>query len=140
MKTDHYRKAIAIYLRGKALDPHAVTAALGVHPSYSQQRGEPWGPPTLNCSEPARFGLWSLRVESDWGSVSDGVTRLLAALPADRSVLRDVEGLEDPFLEIFVAGTADDQGRGTVQFDLSTDTLAALASTGLPVTLCVIPK
>ena len=85
MKTDHYRKAIAIYLRGKALDPHAVTAALGVHPSYSQQRGEPWGPPTLNCSEPARVGLWSLRVESDWGSVSDGVTRLLAALPADRS-------------------------------------------------------
>ncbi len=72
---------------GDALDPNAVSRALGCEPSRSRRKGEPVLSPTGQARRIARTGSWLLDypVGAD-NTISDAIKALLGNLPTDESV------------------------------------------------------
>jgi hypothetical protein len=136
-----YTIDVVMYIRGNELDPDAVTKTLGVNPSNSYRKGK--GRVALkSCEVVANTGVWSLRADSDSSMISDHVAQLLSNLPPDRGVLNGLRGVEDAFIDIFMALPANKNGEGTCEFNFTTENVAALAKTGLPVfvTVCVVKE
>lgn len=93
---------IAIYLRGNSLDPKSVTNALGINPSRSQKRGDLRSTST-NHKVISKIGLWGLVSQSKAVTVPEHIEEVLANFDGRVISLRDISGVEEAYLYIYVA-------------------------------------
>jgi hypothetical protein len=136
MKADDYKIIVALYLRGEDLDPDAVTKTLGISPSRFQRKGEKKVTST-NHEYVAKIGMWGLIADSDSYLLGDHITQLASSIAVGGDVLSSLTGVQEAYVDIFVAATADEDGDGTCEFELSKENLVALERMGLPVRLTV---
>lgn len=136
MKADDYKIIVALYLRGENLNPDAVTIALGISPSRSQRKGEKKITST-NREYVTKIGLWGLISDSDSCLIADHISLLASVIPWDSDTFRMLDGVQEAYIDIFVAATADEDGEGACEFELSKENLVVLERIGLPVRLTV---
>ncbi|OGI58313.1 MAG: hypothetical protein A2V58_01190 [Candidatus Muproteobacteria bacterium RBG_19FT_COMBO_61_10] len=141
MTEPDYLFNVAIYLRGDDLDPAHVSAVLGMAPSKSQFKGQRKVTPT-NHAVVAKIGLWALAAETKSSDLPVLIEELALKIGDRGPVLTGIDGVEEVYLDVFVAVDADDDGGGTCEFQLSQENVRALDSFGIPVrfTVAVIKK
>jgi hypothetical protein len=137
MNKSNYISSVGIYLNGKDMNPDGITTALRVKPSFSRHRGDYWVTSTTRKSGIVKAGVWSLTTDSNYGAVSNDITQLLSQFPSDRKIVSELEGIDNSFFDIFVAGGAYKKGGGLCKFDLSRENITALARTGLPLFMTI---
>lgn len=126
---------VALYLRGDLLDPDLVTQSVGIEPSKAQRKGERLVTSTGH-EVIAKLGLWALVVESDSSSLDAHLTRLADSLPPGLA-LSSIVGVEEAYVDIFVALASDTDGDARCELDVSPKSLELLARLGLPVRITV---
>jgi hypothetical protein len=123
--------SVALYLRGYDLDPIAVSKALRTKPDKSQYRGErQFG--TEGRSYVRNIGLWAIvaKLEPESNSVTDYIDVLLSRIDFDRKAISKLSGLEEVYVDIFVAKMSDDDGGGTWELEISAAQMAKLSQIG----------
>ncbi len=136
MKTGDYKIIVALYLRGDDLDPDSLTTKFGVNPTRQQRKGDK-NVTSTNREYVAKTGMWGLVADSDSDVISEHITQLMSILSVDRDVIGRLDGIQDAYIDIFVAVTSDEDGESTYAFELSKENLTALERIGLPVHLTV---
>ncbi len=121
-----------LYIRGQTLDPDRLSTALAVTPTISQFKGSRVVTATGRVAV-SRMGVWAFSVDTNGASVLDTIRRLLSQLPLGdvRRVIDATEGVDEAYIDLFVAGTGDESAEGC-QFDLSPEILSDLATMQLP--------
>jgi hypothetical protein len=134
MTKEKFKILAAIYLKGDALDPSRVSDLLGVSPSRSRHKGQKSHTST-DLEVTAKTGLWALEIEKDADSIDlpIAIGELIRKVGTRVSDLKTIPGLEDAYVDVFIATDADGDGEGTCTFELSEQNLAALKSIGLPI-------
>ncbi len=129
-KSDSIYK-IFLYLKGDSLDPDDVTIRLHTEPTKSHKKGEKWltssGKEVMEST-----GLWALSAPTT-KSLSDALDKLSSTLIDNGAVLSELPGLEEAYIDIFIAVDADENGGGTSEFDIDEKSVASLAKLGFPV-------
>ncbi|MCX7564389.1 DUF4279 domain-containing protein [Xanthomonadaceae bacterium XH05] len=121
---------ISIYLKGDNIDPQHLTDQLGIIPTRSHRKGHTWI--TASGKEVVeRTGIWVLSIRSPEG-VSSALCELASKLTLGRIALRDMTGIEESFIDIFMTSNPDKSGGGTVEFNLDDEGAAAINKIGLP--------
>jgi hypothetical protein len=124
------RKKVSFRLTGPALDPDAITRAIGLTPSRSHRKGEARPHPSAGRTPPPwREGLWSLCSEqglSETGNhLEDHVVWLLDQLEPHAETLRRLsaeQGLRaDVYCSYFM-------GQANSGFELTARTVARIAA------------
>ena len=131
MKTASYMIDVSIFLRGDELDPKSISNKLGVTPSSSQYANEK-RISSSNQEYVTKIGVWELAAESRSFILSDHINELTAKLKS-ANYLRHIEGVQEAYVDVFIASDADEDGEGTFEFELSEENIAALAQIGLPI-------
>lgn len=131
---------VTLYLRGDALDPEQASQLLGVKPSKSQKKGEERVTST-NRKIVVKTGLWAFAAKSKTESISALVGELAFAIGDGVQNLPSIPGVQEAFLDIFMAIDAEPEGGGTCEFELSFNDLRLLERFGIPVkvTVTVVP-
>jgi hypothetical protein len=127
---------VAIYLRGVNLDPVHASSVLGLEPSKSQFRGEKRRTST-NKEFVTGIGLWALTVEADSSNLTALIGELALRVKNRGVAFTQIAGVEEAYLDVFMAVDADDDGGGTCAFQLSDESVGALHNLGLPVRFTV---
>lgn len=127
---------VAIYLRGVNLDPVYVSSVLGLEPSKSQFKGEKRRTST-GKDFVTGIGLWALTVEADSNNLSALIGELGLGVENRGVSFAHIAGVEEAYLDVFMAVDADDDGGGTCTFQLSEESVSALHGLGLPVRFTV---
>jgi hypothetical protein len=135
MKPEDPKLIVAVYLRGEDLDPERVTQSVRVEPSRTQKKGEKLVTST-GREFTAKLGLWALVVELDSSSLDAHLMQLANVLPAG-SLLAAVTGVEEAYVDIFVALVSDTDGDAKCELALSSKSLELLSRLGLPVRISV---
>jgi hypothetical protein len=125
----------ALYLRGKDLDPAYVSSILGVDPTSSQHRGEQHLTSTKK-EFVTKIGIWALIEESDSVNVSGFVEEIDSKLGAFGSSLSKIDGVEEAYIDVFVAMSGD-RGGATCELDFSSENVKVLNRFGLPIRVTV---
>jgi len=139
MKTRDYKIIVGLYLRGDDLDPVFVSEKLGVSPSRSQYKGERKVTST-NCEYIAKIGMWALIEESDTSDtsvLSVHIDQLASKVGMGGITFRDIEGVQEAYVDVFIAADADEDGEGTYEFQLNGQNVTVLHQLGLPVRFTV---
>ncbi|SEA75030.1 protein of unknown function [Nitrosospira multiformis] len=132
---DHKMIIVTLYLRGDDLDPEVVTKKLGIRPSRFQRKGEKKVTSTKH-EYLAKMGTWGLIADSESCLLADHITALASNIVADGDVLIKLPGVQEAYIDIFIAPTAGQDG-GTRELELSKENLTQLARMGLPVRLTI---
>ena len=143
MTQEHkYTKAVAIYIRGKDLDPDAVTRALGANPSFYRKKGERCVPSAGSRSAIVKVGVWRLSIETDSGPLSGDIEKLLSIVSVNTNVIGGIKGVEEPFIDVFVATSIHGYRGGALSVTISKENVSSIAKTGLPffMTICLTKK
>ena len=127
---------VTIYLRGVDLDPVYASTLLGLEPSKSQFKGEKRRTST-NKEFVTGIGLWALTVEADSSNISALIGELVLRVENRGVAFSQIAGVEDAYLDVFMAVDADDDGGGTCAFQLSEESVRALHGLSLPVRFTV---
>lgn len=125
---------VALYLRGDKLDPRHVSAMLGVEPTEAQKKGESRVTST-NKHFYTKTGLWSLvdkRDSMDLGAFIEEISEKFG----DKSVA-EIAGVDEAYVDIFVAKNSDEDGGGTHAFEVSQKSILALSGLGLSIRVTV---
>jgi len=109
MKAYDYKIIVALYLRGNDLDPAAVTKVLGVSPSRFQCKGEKRVTSTSR-EYVAKIGMWGLIADSDSCLLADHIAQLASSIAVDDDILKTLAGIEEAYIDIFIAATANEDG------------------------------
>jgi hypothetical protein len=123
---------IAIYLRGSALDPDHVTEVLGIAPSRSQFRGEK----RISASGKeslTRIGVWVLVSEPDPRTVSEAIFNLASKIPNNGPRMNEIAGVQEAYVDVFIAVDTDSDGGGTSEFRLQREDVDMLNNIDLEV-------
>jgi Domain of unknown function (DUF4279) len=128
MSSQECKFDVTMYVRGDALDPNIVTAALGVAPSTSQRKGGN----KADREFVAKIGVWALEAEKQSNNLDDLVQELSSKISAAGSALTAIQGVDEAYLDVLVTTLADDDGGGTCEFRLAPETTQALAVIGVP--------
>ncbi len=138
MKSD-YKIEVAIYLKGNELDPAHVSQVLGISPSKSQYKGEK-KITSSNREIVAQIGLWSLMIAVDSKDLSKIITGLTSKVEVDGYTLAEITGVQEAYLDIFMAMDAEEDGGGTCEFQLSEENITTLEKLKIPIrfTIAVI--
>lgn len=139
MKTRNYKIVVGLYLRGDDLDPAFVSKKLGVSPSRSQYKGERKVTST-NREYATKIGMWALIAESDTSDTSvlcDHINQLISKVGIPPTTFLNIEGVQEAYVDVFIAADADEDGEGTYEFQLSNQNMAALHQLDLPVRFTV---
>lgn len=123
----------SIYLKGDDLDPDVITRLLGVSATRAHRRGET----RVGASgrEVARSTGLS-RVTSDFTAVDDvssAIYRLVTHLLARGQRIADLPGVEEAYVDVFIAQETDDEGGRTFEFVMERETVDTLNKLELPV-------
>jgi hypothetical protein len=125
-------ESIAIYLHGDELDPGRVTETLQVNPTEFRKKGDTTLLSSGSVSR-AKEGVWVLRIEADSANIGTSVDKLMAMLGDRGSAIPAISGIEDSYLDIFVAMSPGRARKGEYQFALSPSSVLALSRAGLSV-------
>ena len=141
MMEPDYLFDVAIYLRGDDLDPDHVSTVLGIAPSKSQSKGQKKVTST-NQVVVAKIGLWALVAETKSSDLPVLIQELALKIGDHGPVLTGIDGVEEAYVDVFVATHVDDDGGGTCEFQLSQENVRALDRLGMPVrfTVAVVRK
>jgi hypothetical protein len=135
MSKEEYKLDVTIYLRGDDLDPSSVSTSLGISPSKSQYKGEKRVTST-NREFVTKIGVWALAAETKSSSLSVHIDELRSKI-GGKGPLINIVGVQEAYLDVFMSKTSDDTGSGTCEFQLSSESIKALESLGLPVQFTV---
>lgn len=127
---------VAVYLRGDLLKPESVSQVLGVKPSRFQEKGE-LRITSTNRSFHTKVGLWGLISQSDSSAISDHIDELVSKLGNPVIPLKEIDGVQEAYLDIFMAIASDDEAEKTVDFELSSEQMEKLNRLGLPVRVTI---
>lgn len=137
MSSDNVLHEVSVYLKGDNLVPEVLTARLGIEPSRSHKRGDKSTTPT-GKEIVKQTGLWKFGIHTkspiDLPSLLESIgTKLLLR----EVVLADLPGVEEAYIDIFIAKGANEGGGGTCEFHLNRASLNALGKLDLPVQFTV---
>ncbi len=125
------RVKVALRIVGDDVDPKALTARLGLRPTFAARKGEEvW---SRDQSLTQRHGVWSysLTEKAESGAeLDDALTHLLSRLPADESLWADLASRYEVGIFCGLYLTTENQGT-----DLRASTLLALAARHLTLSL-----
>jgi hypothetical protein len=127
---------VALYLRGEALDPDAVTHAVGVQPTKKQRRGEKQVTSSGREFVP-KVGLWALSVELESASLDAHLARLMEHLPQEGGALTSISGVDEAYVDVFIALASESDGEAKGEFEISARALEMAATLGIPVRLTI---
>jgi hypothetical protein len=123
---------VGLYLLGDQLDPEKVSEELGIVPTTARRKGEKRVTAT-GREYTSKTGVWSLVMSKDHAEVAGVAGNLLAALAHCRKPIRTLTDIHDAYFDVFIAGTADNDGEGSCEFEIDGAQLAALAQHELPI-------
>lgn len=123
---------VAVYLKGDDLDPGALTTIFGLEPTESHRKGS-LRRTSNNRQLLEKTGLWVLSIKSESEKLSEMLEELASKFSKYGAELVPVSGVDEAYIDVFIAVSAEDDGGGTSEFDLSQECLSALARLGLPV-------
>ena len=128
---------VAIYLKGDDLVPEELNARIGTEADESHRRGDNYI--SANGKEiTRRTGLWKLtRTEKSALDLPRLLKQLTSELSAKNASLSDLPGVEEAFVDVFIAQTADAGGGGTSEFEIDSSSIAELGKLGLPIRFTV---
>ena len=130
MNPQNQKLEVALYLRGDNLDPAQASRLLGLEPTKSQRKREERLTST-NRKVVAKVGLWALVAESKSDDLSVLIDELASKLGDRAALLPSVPGVQEAFLDVFIAIDADPDGGGTCEFQLSAEDLHSLKQVGV---------
>jgi hypothetical protein len=122
---------VAVYLRGEHLDPEMVTQSICIQPSRTQKKGQTYIT-QAGREFTGKLGLWALVVEFDSPSLDAHLSQLADSLP-DGLAFSTISGVEEAYVDVFVALVSDADGDAKCELDVSAKTLDRLAKLGLPI-------
>jgi hypothetical protein len=124
---------VALYLRGTSLNPDQATQLLNVQPTRRQIKGQKSRTSTGH-EVVAPIGLWTLVIELDSVSLDEHLKQLLDRLP-DPLPLSSIAGLEEAYIDSFIAIATDSDGDGSCDLSVSSAVLQRLGQLALPLRL-----
>ena len=127
---------LAIYIKGKSLEPAEITALLGVEPSKVQRFGEQKLTSSMKRVS-ALTGLWAYSIESEAHTVAELVEKLAEQFRNCTGMLSTLPNVEEKYLDLFIAHDAEIDGGGEYAFELASNDMSLLAQFGLPVRFTV---
>ena len=134
-----YTIGVTIHIYGSDLDPDIITSTLDTIPSSSNRKGDKLG---REKKYTAKTGHWSLKPTLESQNMSDNIIDLMSMIKNQDVRIVDLPGVdEDGCVDIFMARVIkDDERGGDCEFMLTPAALAALAKSGLSlsVTTCII--
>lgn len=132
---------VTIRLLGDDLDPERVSKELRLLPSESHRKGQEEVTST-GQKFTRKTGYWAIWPDATSLLLSDHISQLASKIRGHRGRLDEVSGVQDSYLDVFIATHADEEGGGDVEFDLSREDLSALREIGLPVqfTIAVVRR
>jgi hypothetical protein len=127
---------VSVYLRGDSLDPVTVSALLGIEPSKSQRKGER-RTTSSNREVTAKIGVWAIVADASSSGLQAVLDEITTRFRDNRLNLSKITGVEEAYVDVFVAIDAEADGGGTCNFQLSKENVSALDALGLPVRFTV---
>ena len=127
---------VSIYLLGDELDPDSVTALLGLKPDEFHRKGKRWTTST-NREVIERTGIWVVSAKTTSNDLNRVIGDVASKIDANAPFLMQLPGVEEAFLDVFIAIDADTDGGGTCEFELTPQDVAELTRLGLPVRFTV---
>jgi hypothetical protein len=121
---------VVVYLRGDLLNPIQLSRAIGTEPTDYRIKGEWYG---QKRKVRANIGIWSLEAQSISASTSDHIDELLDKFDRFNGSLHKISGVEDAYLDIFVAFDGESGKNNTVEFVLSKKQMEKLNRLGLSI-------
>src|SRR5690349_8232559 len=134
MGESSYKISVGLYLRGADIDPAQISKLLRKVPDRSQRRGERQS--GAGGREYVRnIGLWALeaKVQPESSKVADYVDELLSRIDFDHTAISKVDGLEEAYIDIFMAREPDEGGGGTTEYEMTPSQMRELSRIGIPV-------
>lgn len=131
---------VSIYLLGDELNPDSVTVLLGVEPNESHRKGKRWTTST-NKEVIERTGIWVVSAKTTSNDLHRVLGDVTSKIDENAPLLKELAGVDEAYLDVFIAIDADTDGGGTCEFELSPQDLAELGRLELPVrfTVTVVP-
>ncbi len=127
---------IAIYLRGDELEPSSVTTLLGVQPTRAQYKGQK-SVTSTNREVIAKTGMWVLAATTTSADLSELISELAEKVGAKGSSLKEIAGVQDAYVDVFIAVDAEEDGGGNCEFQLASQDIVTLETLGLPIRFSV---
>lgn len=127
----------SIYLKGDNLEPAKLTSLLGITPSFSHSKGKRWH--TSAGSEVVeRTGLWAVTIKSETQiELTEALETLSRQLSANNHIITEMPGIEEAYLDVFIAAHTDANGECDCEFSLNEKSLSAIGKLGLPMKFTV---
>ena len=125
---------VSIYLRGDRLQPDHITEVLGIQPSGFQKKGEL----RPGSKVIAKIGVWSFIARTDSRVATDHIEDLLSQMKMRQGPLDRILGVDEAFLDIFIALDYENGTRERVEFMLSKKHVEELNQLGLRVQITVM--
>lgn len=135
MKKNDNLISVSLYFRGDHLNPENVSQNLNLSPSSSQRKGEK--KITKTNEYVSKIGVWELGVDCDSQKLSAHIDKLTTMVRKDSILSQDIQGVEESYVDVFIATDSDEDGEGTIEFELSEENISALARWKVPVRFTV---
>lgn len=124
----------AIYLKGDNLVPKYISSVIGLIPDRCQQKG---GAHFSGGHAIAKVGMWALFSKSHSEEIIDHVESLLESFTSQSIVLRNIEGVEEAYLDIFVGSDLEENEHKSLKMVFGNNTLSRLSKLGLEVRISI---
>lgn len=98
----------------------------------SQSKGERRTTPT-GAQYNTRIGLWALHVDEDTTDLAAVIDKVTAQFEGKPVAFGQVAGVEEAFVDVYVAVGTEEDGGGKCEFELTEGTVRALHRLGVPV-------
>jgi len=132
MNSPGYLYMVSIYLFGDELNPDIVTGLLGIEPNESHKKGKRWTTST-NSEVIERTGVWVISAKTSSNDLRCVLEDITSKINMDAPLLTELVGVDEAYLDVFIAIDADGDGNGTCAFELSQRNIAELSRLKLPV-------
>jgi Domain of unknown function (DUF4279) len=130
--------SLSLHVTSDDLKPEVVSTLFGIGPTVSQSKGVPLLGADGKVKRVPKFGRWTLCIkcaETDEWDIEEVILALLARLPSDVSIWRDVARCGAPHLSVGLSLTASNES-----FSLEPTLLAFLGERGIGVSFDVYDK
>jgi len=130
-----FKITVGLYLRGADLDPTAINGILGTEPDVSQRRGERQLGKKTGREYVRNIGLWALKAkpQPESNRLADYLDELLSRINFDHPAISKISGLEEAYVDIFIARRADESGDGITECEMTPQQLKKLSRIGIPI-------
>ncbi|MGO9772716.1 MAG: DUF4279 domain-containing protein [Roseiarcus sp.] len=121
---------VTIYLRGDALEPEAITRALGINPSRAQKKGDVHTTST-NHKVVRKIGLWAVDSKSKSLELSDHLSEVLGKFDTTLISLGALPSVEEAYIDIFYAYSSEDIMNVDIEFCVTKPQIDTISRLGL---------